>query len=276
MVSTKHAPDGFPILSASSLSYRYPTGGGLEDVDLELQPGSILGVLGANGSGKSTLLRLLAGLLKPQRGQVLLGGQPLSNLGARERARRLALLSQAPQFDPMSTVLEAILLGRHPHLEGVMFESEADLAVARFWLQTLGLSSLESRLMGSLSGGERQRVALARVFAQETGILLLDEPAVALDIEHQVELFSLLREMAVKGKGILLVLHDLLRAAEVCTELLFLAKGRMVARGLSEDVLKPEILQRTFGFPLCMEPSRQYPGSWVLVWQKERLSQRKR
>ncbi len=265
MDSARLEPLGKPLLTALGLGYRYRSGGGVEGVDLELQPGVILGVLGANGSGKSTLLRLLGGLLSPQQGELLLDGEPLAKVPLRQRARRLGFLSQAPQFEPTATVLESVLLGRHPHLDGVMFESETDTEIAQEALAQLDLAALLHRPVGTLSGGERQRVALARLLAQETELLLLDEPTTALDVEHQVALVELLRDLGAKGRAVVVVLHDLLRAVEVCTELLLLAQGRIVAHGPVEEALAPDALERTFGLPLRIEPSREYPGSWLLI-----------
>lgn len=257
--------DSERVLATADLGFRYRSGGGVEGIDLELRAGSLLGILGANGSGKSTLLRLLAGLLTPQRGSVLLEGRPLRSVPRRTLARTVSYLSQQAELEPSFTALETVLLGRHPHLEGVFFESDRDFEVARSCLEAVDLRGFEGRTVGTLSGGERQRVALARLLAQEARILLLDEPATGLDLQHQVALFELLTRLARAGRGVAVALHDLLLAAEWCDELLLLRGGQVVARGGVAEVLKDRFLERTFGLPVEVVPSLDPPGGWILI-----------
>ena len=214
-------------IAAAGLGFRYASGGGVEDLTFTVEPGEVFGILGPNGSGKSTLVRLLAGLLAPQRGRVELGGEPVASLARREIARRLALVPQEPRFEADFTALEAVLLGRHPHLAGVAFESERDVAITRAALARVDAAALAERPVEELPAGERQRVVMARALAQETPALALDEPSSFLDLRHQVGLFDLVRELAAEGRAVVAVLHDLSLAAEYCDRVLLLDRGRM-------------------------------------------------
>jgi iron complex transport system ATP-binding protein len=233
-------------IAAAGLGFRYASGGGVEDLTFTVEPGEVFGILGPNGSGKSTLVRLLAGLLAPQRGRVELGGEPVASLARREIARRLALVPQEPRFEADFTALEAVLLGRHPHLAGVAFESERDVAIARSALARVDAAALAGRPVEELSAGERQRVVMARALAQETPALALDEPSSFLDLRHQVGLFDLVRELAAEGRAVVAVLHDLSLAAEYCDRVLLLEHGRAAALGTTAEALTYANLTRVF------------------------------
>ena len=233
-------------IAAAGLGFRYASGGGVEDLTFTVEPGEVFGILGPNGSGKSTLVRLLAGLLAPQRGRVELGGEPVASLARREIARRLALVPQEPRFEADFTALEAVLLGRHPHLAGVAFESERDVAITRAALARVDAAALAERPVEELPAGERQRVVMARALAQETPALALDEPSSFLDLRHQVGLFDLVRELAAEGRAVVAVLHDLSLAAEYCDRVLLLEHGRAAALGTTAEALTYANLTRVF------------------------------
>ena len=206
-------PTAAPALVARELGVSYRDGHGLEGVGLELGAGELVGVLGPNGAGKSTLVRALSGVLGPYRGSIRVLGDELATLPRRRAARRLAVVPQEPVFDFPFTALEVVLLGRHPHLAGLAFESDRDLELARAALARVGAGELADRPISELSAGERQRVVFARALAQDAQVLLLDEPESFLDLRYQVELFDRLRELARDGRAILAVLHDLNLAA---------------------------------------------------------------
>ncbi len=234
-------------LAGAGLGFRYASGGGVTGVDLEVRAGEVVGLLGPNGSGKSTLVRLLSGVLAPVAGRVRLLGDDLAALPRAEIARRLAVVPQEPRFDLPFGVLETVLLGRHPHLAGVAFESERDLALARAALERCGALHLAERAIDELSAGERQRVVFARALAQEAPVLLLDEPASFLDLRYQVELFDRTRELADGGRAVLAVLHDLNLAAEYCDRVILLAGGRVEAAGATAATLTYANLTRAYG-----------------------------
>ncbi|MEV4476356.1 ABC transporter ATP-binding protein [Nonomuraea sp. NPDC049504] len=214
----------------------------VDGITVEMAPGGLTGVLGPNGSGKSTFLRLLAGLLRPQGGAVLLDGHDLDRLPRRDVARRLAVAAQEVSTDVELTVLDVVLLGRIPHNRRM---TGADgLARARRALRRCGVADLEHRRWPTLSGGERQRVSIARALAQEPTELLLDEPTNHLDIAHQLALLDLL---AAIPATVVTVLHDLNLAAQYCDHLLLLHKGRLVATGPPGRVLTEETVERVYG-----------------------------
>ena len=242
--------DRGPALAVAELSAGYGRQRGgravLGAVSFEVRRGELIGVLGPNGAGKSTLVRALSGVLPRYGGSVRILGDEVRDLPARELARRLAVVPQEPRFELPFTALEIVLLGRHPHLSGLAFESAEDVAIARQALARVDAGALADRAIDELSAGERQRVVFARALAQEAPLLLLDEPASFLDLRHEVELFDRLRELALSGHAVVAVLHDLNLAAEYCDRLLLLKAGRMAASGATADVLTYANLKRVY------------------------------
>ncbi len=234
-------------LEASSVSYAYGRQGALHEVSLEARPGEVVGLVGPNGSGKSTLVKILSGVLAGYSGSALVAGDEVSRLPRRELARRVAVVPQEPNFGFPFTALEVVLMGRHPHLEGLGFESERDLAIAKAALERCGAGHFAGRTIQDLSAGERQRIVFARALAQESPVLLLDEPASFLDIRHAVGLYDVVRELATRdGKAVLAVLHDLSLAAEYCDRVYLLRAGRVEAAGPTAEVFTYANLTRVF------------------------------
>jgi len=245
------------LLDARELRYRHSAGApeAVAGVSLRLARDEVVGVIGPNAAGKSTLARLCCGLLTPQQGSVSLQGEPLSRLSRRERARRVAFLPQNPPHDLSFTAHEVALMGRAPHLGLWSLEGPHDLDRARAALQEVDALDLGDRPISQLSGGERQRVFLARAFAQEAALLILDEPTAALDLAHQVLLVNALRRRAREGGGALLILHDLALAGAACDRLVLLDRGRVVAEGTAGDVLRPEVLSPVYGTDVEVVPN---------------------
>jgi iron complex transport system ATP-binding protein len=227
---------GRALLEVRELAVAYGSRLALAGVDLELRSGSVVGLLGPNGAGKSTLVRALSGVAGFA-GSVKVMGDDLRTLARKELARRIAVVPQEPRFDFPFSALEVVVMGRHPHLGGLAFESAADLAIARQALERCGALHLAQRPIDQLSSGERQRIVFARALAQQAPILLLDEPASFLDLRFQVELFDRVRELADGGTGVVAVLHDLNLAAEYCDRIVLLQAGRVVAAGPTAEVL---------------------------------------
>ncbi len=235
----------------------------LQGVSLELQPGELLAVVGPNGAGKSTLLGALAGELRCGAGEVLLEGRAHAHWKPRERARQLAVLPQDSSLVFGFTALEVVLLGRSPH--GFGRESDADIRIALAALEETGTRHLATRVYPTLSGGERQRVHLARVLAQlweptDRGhrYLLLDEPTSSLDLAHQHLVLERAVRFSRQGGAVLAVLHDLNLAARYAHRIAVLAEGQLIALGPPAQVLRPELLSRTFGIPIAV---LERPGS---------------
>ncbi|MFI9235936.1 ABC transporter ATP-binding protein [Streptomyces sp. NPDC053079] len=216
----------------------------VEDIALRAGSGQFVGLVGPNGSGKSTLLRCAYRALRPAAGRVLLDGDDLHALGAREGARRLAALPQesASEFD--FTVFEVVAMGRLPHQSAAGRATAADTEVCTSALERVGAAHLAGRGFLTLSGGEKQRVLIARALAQQPKVLVLDEPTNHLDIAQQLEVLALVRS---SGLTVLAALHDLNLAATHCDVLYVIAGGRIVASGPPHSVLTAGLLAEVFG-----------------------------
>jgi len=226
-----------PPIEVRDLRFSYGHADVIINVSLQLAAGELLGVIGPNGSGKSTLLRLLSGVLAPRAGVVRVRGRSLREYSPREIANTIAVVPQETLVEFPFSVMEVVLMGRSPHLGSFAFEDDRDLQIARAAMTRAGVLELAARSIHELSGGERQRVVLARALAQETNILLLDEPGAFLDIRHEVELYDLLRDLLDEGKSILTVLHDLNLAALYCDRVALMKGGQIVQLGAPRDVI---------------------------------------
>lgn len=227
----------------------------LRGVSVSVRPGEIVGILGPNGSGKTTLLKVLAGLLRPQSGRVLLDGRPIASLARRAIARRMSVVPQETHLAFDYSVLEVVLMGRYPHLGAFELEGPRDLAAARAALALTGTTAFERRPFESLSGGEKQRVIIASALSQlddggrgATGAyILLDEPTASLDLRYQLEVVALLKRLHVERQpGILVSIHDLNLAAALCERLVLLRDGRVLADGPTRDVLTPAHIRELY------------------------------
>ncbi len=259
---------GEPVLEGRGLGFAYERRAVLHQVDFSLTPGEMVGVLGPNGSGKSTLLGLLAGLLSPREGRVLLRGRPLETYPRPEVARIMGVVPQSPELAPGFTVLETVLCGRFALMGRRVFESGQDLAAARRALELTGIAALARRRAGELSGGECQRLALARALAAEPRVLLLDEPTSALDLDHQLRVMGMLETACRKQDlAVCLVSHDLNLAALFCRRLVLLGRGRVLAAGAPQEVITPELVRRAYGVEVVVdrEPSRGRPRVTLLA-----------
>ena len=224
-------------METEAVSFRYHGERALEDISLSVEPGEVVGLLGPNGSGKSTLIKILSGVLSHYEGSARVDGAEVRTARRKDLASKLAVVPQESSFGFPFTVLQIVLMGRHPHLAGLEFETQADIDLARKALARCGAAHLGSRTIQELSSGERQRVVFARALAQEPKALLLDEPASFLDIRHQTELYDLVRELAVTdGTAVLTVMHDLNLAAEYCDRIYLLRQGRVAAQGKTAEV----------------------------------------
>ena len=243
------------LISARNLSFAYaprawspPGRPVVRDVSVDVASGARLGILGPNGSGKTTLLKLLAGVLAPTGGSVVLDGVAMGGISRRAVARRIAMVPQNthPAFD--YTVLDLALMGRYPHLGAFEVESQSDLAIARDALASTGTLEFATRLFSTLSGGEQQRVVIASALAQQAELLLLDEPTASLDPGFQLEIAELLRTLhRQRGIGLVLSTHDLNLAASVCDTLVLLHQGEVVAAGATAEVLTPDAIASLYG-----------------------------
>jgi iron complex transport system ATP-binding protein len=215
-------------------------------LDLKVERGSMLAILGPNGSGKSLSLHTFAGLRSPKAGELRISGRPLTHWPRRALAREMALLPQNVEDPFPASVLETVLLGRHPHIARWQWESARDLAIASDALAAVGLAGYEERDVLTLSGGERRRAALAAILAQTPRIFLLDEPTNQLDPNHQLEALELLRKRADEGAAVIVTLHDPNLAVRFADAALLIGKGGDWQCGQAADILTAQHLSTLY------------------------------
>ncbi|MGX5358083.1 ABC transporter ATP-binding protein [Kocuria sp. KH4] len=235
-------------LHVEDLSLGYGDRTVIDHLDLRVPPGRVTAIVGPNACGKSTLLRSLSRLLTPRTGRVVLDGKDVHRMPAKQLARTLGLLPQSPVAPEGITVADLVGRGRHPH-QGILsrWNTADDDAVAAA-LDATGTAALAERPVDELSGGQRQRVWIAMALAQQTDLLLLDEPTTFLDVSHQVEVLDLLTDLnRARGTTIVMVLHDLNLAARYADHLIALSAGRLHAAGHPDDVLTEDTVRAVFG-----------------------------
>jgi iron complex transport system ATP-binding protein len=220
----------------------------LDGIGIEVPAGRISVIIGANASGKSTLLGVLARLLKPSTGTVALDGSDIHGMPTRQLAKRLGLLPQTPIVPEGIVVADLVARGRHPHRRLLQSWAPGDDAAVARALELTETTALADRPVDELSGGQRQRVWIAMALAQETEVLLLDEPTTFLDLTHQVEVLDLLTDLnRARGTTIAMVLHDVNLAARYADHLFAVCKGRLVASGPPSEVLTSELVHEVLG-----------------------------
>lgn len=236
------------LIELTNLTAGYGSIPVLADLNLSLKPGEFVGVIGPNGSGKSTFLYCLSGILSPEKGSITLSGRPYSSYSRKEIARAMAVVEAEESLTFQFSVGELVEMGRHPYLKRFQSLSTNDRNAINNAMEVTELKGLEHRAINELSSGERQRVFLAKALAQETSILLLDEPTSHLDLKHQIESFQLMTRLnRENGQTILCISHDINLAAEYCSRLLVFQEGKIVSDGPPEEVITSELLHTVFG-----------------------------
>lgn len=248
------SPSGKHRLEATELSLAYGAARVVHEVSLPITPASLTAIIGPNGCGKSTLLRALARLHKPLEGAVTLDGSDIHHRPTKEVARELGLLPQAPIAPAGITVRDLVARGRTPYLGAFTTWSRTDADAVEHALKDTGLMGLAQRPVDSLSGGQRQRAWIALALAQDTEILLLDEPTTYLDIAHQYEVMDLLHALAAQGRTVVTVLHDLGQAARYADHVVLMSAGLVLARGTPQEVLTEKRVSAAFGLPVTVVP----------------------
>ncbi len=247
------------FLSAERLSLSLGGRVILKDLDLSVMLGEVVGLIGPNGTGKTTLLRALAGLLDPDRGDILFEGRSLRSLDRRLLARALAYLPQGGMSYWDLEVQSLVMLGRLPHRGAWQAPRDEDRAAVERALIACDIQHLKGRPVTQLSGGERSRVLLARALAVEPKLLLADEPVAGLDPGHQLDVMARLQRLASTGAAVMVVMHDLTLAARFCDRLILLDAGMIAAEGSPESVLTAEILARCYGIRAYRASARDLP-----------------
>ncbi|MGH3359533.1 MAG: ABC transporter ATP-binding protein [Nocardioidaceae bacterium] len=218
------------------------------DLSIEIPPGKITVLVGANACGKSTTLRALAKLLKPRGGSILLDGRAIHKMPSKELATRVGILPQSPSAPEGITVADLVCRGRYPHQKWFRQWTDEDEDVVAWALEATGTAELADRLVDELSGGQRQRVWIAMALAQETGILMLDEPTTYLDIHHQVDVLDLVVQLnRDEGRTIAIVLHDLNLACRYAHHLIAMRSGAIVAQGDPSEIITERLVKDVFG-----------------------------
>ncbi|MER7918880.1 MULTISPECIES: ABC transporter ATP-binding protein [unclassified Streptomyces] len=235
-------------LSADHVTLAYDQRVIAEQLSVEIPDHSFTVIVGPNACGKSTLLRALSRMLKPSQGKVLLDGQAIGSLPAKQVARTLGLLPQSAVAPDGITVADLVGRGRYPH-QGLLRQwSTEDERVVQESMRQTGVAELAERYVDELSGGQRQRVWIAMALAQQTPLLLLDEPTTYLDIQHQIDVLDLCAELhETQGRTLVAVLHDLNHAARYATHLIALRGGEVIAEGAPNDIVTAELVERVFG-----------------------------
>ncbi len=241
-------------LSAEGVTLRYEARVISQGLSLTVPDRSFTVVVGPNACGKSTLLRALSRLLVPETGRVVLDGKAIQDYPSQEVARRLGLLPQSPIAPDGITVSDLVARGRFPHQSFLRQWSPADEAALSRALHDTGTADLADRPVAELSGGQRQRVWIAMALAQETPILLLDEPTTFLDIVHQVDLLELLARLNREGRTVVAVLHELNLAFRYATHLITMRQGEIIATGAPDEIVTPELMRDVFDLPALVMP----------------------
>lgn len=256
-------------LVADDLVLSYGAAPIVDHVSLQIPEGKVTAFIGPNGSGKSTIFRALARLLRPSHGSVVIDGAAIRSMTTKQVARKLAILPQQPVIPESITVEDLVWYGRHPHRRPLVATGKADRDAVDWSIRATQLEGLRNHAVDALSGGQRQRAWIALALAQDTGILLLDEPTTFLDLSHQLEVLELCAELnRDQGKTIVMVLHDLNLAAEYCDHLFVIRDGHVFTQGSPEEIVTSEMIREVFhvsaevirhptsGRPLCIPHAR--------------------
>jgi iron complex transport system ATP-binding protein len=235
------------VIQAIDLSFAYnPDKPLLENLNLSVEQGGFLGLIGPNGSGKTTILKLLSGFLKPLSGQVLLNKQRISTLDSRKRAGLLAVVPQFVMTPMPYTVKQIVEMGRTSRLPFFSPLRRYDHEVVEQAIADMDLQDLRDNRFNQLSGGERQRTVIASALAQEPELLLLDEPTAALDLGHKIKLMRILKTLQERGIAIMVISHDIELMARYCDNLTLLYRGKVIASGTASEVIEPQLIKQAY------------------------------
>ncbi|MGM9929289.1 MAG: ABC transporter ATP-binding protein [Bacillus sp. (in: firmicutes)] len=234
------------ILELNQVSFKRGNRFIVKQMDVSLQAGRFIGLIGPNGTGKSTLLRLMAKLLKPHAGTIHFLNRNLNEMTDLEVAKAITYMPQSTVLDYQFTVEQVVLMGRHPHRKKWQLSQRADYEIAEQAMKQTGIYQLKDRFITTLSGGERQLAFLARSITQQSDVILLDEPTSDLDIYHQVQICQVIRGLVNEGKSVIAAIHDINLANRYCDELLLLRDGEMIAFDKPEQAITVDHLMRVF------------------------------
>ena len=236
------------LMRLEDISFAYETTPVLRDLSISIREQDFIGLIGPNGSGKSTLLKIMGAILKPDSGSIQFKESSLSKINKKLFAQSVSWI---PQDHPMVfpfKVSEIVLMGRHPYLSPLSFESEEDFEISRSAMEITMTSQFADRYFNEISGGEKQRVMIASALAQNPEMMLLDEPTAALDLKYQIQILSILKNLNAGNKmTLIMAMHDLNLASSFCNRLILLNEGKIVRDGTPEQVLEKNILEQVYG-----------------------------
>jgi iron complex transport system ATP-binding protein len=267
-------------LSTENLQIGYDEKIIVDNLNLKINKGEITTIIGANGCGKSTILKTMARVHAAKSGVVYLDGKMIHKIPTKEIAKKMAVLPQSPEAPSGLTVYELISFGRSPHQSGFGRLSEEDRKVIHWALEVTGLTSFAHQAVDALSGGQRQRAWIAMAIAQETELLLLDEPTTYLDMAHQLEILKLLEKLnREEGRTIVMVIHDLNHAARFSHHMVALRSGKIIKEGTSEEVMTSAVLKEVFQIDaeIVKDPRTKKPVciSYDLIQKDQSLDQKR-
>ncbi len=256
-------------IKTNNLDIAYDKNMVVKDLDLKIEEGKITSIIGANGCGKSTILKSLGRILKPVEGEILLDNLHIQSMSTKDIAKKMAILPQTPTAPSGLTVEELVSYGRFPHQKGFGNLSKEDKEIVAWALSETKLSDLALRELDTLSGGQRQRVWIAMALAQQTNIILLDEPTTYLDLTHQLEVLTLLKDLNKKQQcTIIMVLHDLNLASRFSDEVIAIKDGEIVKSGTPQDVITKTVLREVFEIDAIIVPEPETNKPLCLTYNK--------
>ncbi len=255
-----------PLISLSNLDFSYAEESVIHGISLSINQGDFIGIIGPNGAGKSTLIRLISGLQKNYRGSIHLLGQNLNGFTPGNLARQIAYVPQNIALNFSFTVKDVVRMGRFPHQQNLLGEDPGAQKAIDQALKDMDLNTLQNRPFTQLSGGEKQRTIIASALAQESEILLLDEPTTALDLRHQQIILTRLQKL---NKTVLFVTHDINLAAQFCKRIVLLDQGSLLADGTPEEVLSFELLQKVYGIKVYIDVNPFTKSIYILPYEAE-------
>lgn len=245
------------ILTINGLAFKYSSKPILENVDFELKPGELVSVIGPNGAGKSTFIKCINRILEPE-GTIKIGQKDAKKMRRNEIAKQISYVPQTPENKFPTTVLDTVLMGRRPHSPWRFSDNDIDKALKS--MELLGISDFALKDYNELSGGQQQRVIIARAIAQETNIILLDEPTSSLDIKHQLSLMELLQEIVqTRNVSVIMAIHDLNISARYSDRLVLMDEGKIIAAGKPDSVLTKENIQDAYGVEILVKEEEGKP-----------------
>lgn len=263
-------------IKTNDLNIGYDEATIVKELNMQIPNGKVTSIIGPNGCGKSTVLKAIGRILKPKQGFVYLNGDEIRSLSTREIAKKMAILPQTPTAPSGLTVSELVAYGRFPHQSGFGKLTPEDKKIIQWAIDVTKLQGFEHREVDTLSGGQRQRVWIAMALAQQTDLILLDEPTTYLDMAHQLEVLQLLQDLNQKqGCTIAMVLHDLNLAARFSDYMIAIRDGSIISHGTPEEVMKPEVLKKVFSIDadIVYEPRSKRPVCITYeIWKDKAIS----